>query len=411
MPETYAGTKPPHGIHTRKKMKKTPLSEVRIGVIGLGTMGSGHIANIEKGLVKNARLAAVCDIVPEKMEKFEGKCKCYADSRDLIRSGEVDMVMIETPHYAHTTIGIDSLTCGVHTLVEKPISVHKADCQRLIAAHKDKKVLFGAMFNQRTDPHYVKLREIIASGQLGEITRVNWIITNWFRSQYYYDCGGWRATWKGEGGGVLMNQCPHQLDLMQWLFGMPSSVRAFCDLGKWHDIEVEDNVTAYLKYPNGATGVFITTTGEAPGTNRLEVCGENGRIVVEDGKITWKRNVVGQGEFLRTTDKMFGAPETWTIDIPAKDNGPQHVGILQNFVDAVLTGSPLVAPAEEGIKSVELANSMLYSSLKGKTVELPLDPAAFERTLKGLIKNSKRGDKKPVKAAKAADLSASFTHA
>ncbi len=392
-------------------MKKTPPSEVRIGVIGLGTMGSNHIANIEKGLIANARLAAVCDIVPEKMERFAGKYKCFADSRDLIRSGEVDMVMIETPHYAHTTIGIDALSRGVHTLVEKPISVHKADCQRLIAAHKDKKVLFGAMFNQRTDPHYVKLRDIIVSGQLGEITRVNWIITNWFRPQHYYDCGGWRATWKGEGGGVLMNQCPHQLDLMQWLFGMPSSVRAFCDLGKWHDIEVEDNVTAYLRYPNGATGVFITTTGEAPGTNRLEACGENGKIVIENGKITWTRNVVGQGEFLRTTDKMFGAPETWTIDIPADGNGKQHVGILQNFVDAVRTGAPLIAPAEEGIKSVELANAMLYSSLKDKTVELPLDPAAFERTLKSLIKNSKRGDKTVKASSEPVDMSASFTHA
>ena len=392
-------------------MKKTPPSEVRIGVIGLGVMGSGHISNIEKGLIQNARLAAVCDIVPEKMEKFAGKYKCYADSRDLIRSGEVDMVMVETPHYFHTTIGIDALTCGVHTLVEKPISVHKADCQRLIAAHKDKKVLFGAMFNQRTDPHYVKVRDIIKSGQLGEITRVNWIITNWFRPQYYYDCGGWRATWKGEGGGVLMNQCPHQLDLMQWLFGMPKTVRAFCGLGKWHDIEVEDNVTAYFEYPNGATGVFITTTGEAPGTNRLEVCGEMGKIVIEDSKITWTRNVVGKGAFIRPTDKMFGTPEFWTIDIPADGRGGQHVGILQNFVDAIRTGAPLLAPAEDGIHSVELANAMLYSSLKAKTVELPLDAAAYERVLKGLIKNSKRGDKKVKAGGGPVDLAASFTHA
>ena len=389
-------------------MKKSAIGEVRIGVVGLGNMGSIHISNIEKGLVSGARLAAVCDVVPEKMKRFDGKYKCYTDSRELIRSGEVDMVMVETPHYSHTTIGADALSCGVHTLVEKPISVHKADCLRLIAAHKDKKVLFGAMFNQRTDPHYTKLREIISKGMLGEITRVNWIITNWVRTQSYYDGGGWRATWKGEGGGVLMNQCPHQLDLMQWLFGMPASVRAFCDFGKWHDIEVEDNVTAYLKYPNGATGVFITTTGEAPGTNRLEVCGENGKIVIEDGKITWTRNVTGQLEFLRTCEDSFSRPDTWTIDIPAPNNGKQHVGILQNFVDAILKGTPLIAPAEEGIHSVELANAMILSSLKGKEIELPLDPAVFERTLKGLIKNSKRGDK-VVKESKVADFSASFS--
>ena len=327
----------------------------------------------------------------------------------LIRSGEVDAVMVETPHYDHTTIGIDALTQGIHTLVEKPISVHKADCERLIAAHKDKKVVFSAMFNQRTDPHYIKLREIIKSGQLGEITRVNWIITTWFRPQAYYDGGGWRATWKGEGGGVLLNQCPHQLDLMQWLFGMPKKVRAFVGIGKYHNIEVDDMVTAYLEYPNGATGVFVTTTGEAPGTNRLEVCGDRGKIVVEDGKITWTRNTVGQKEFLQTSQSMFGTPETWKIEIPANGNGQQHVGILQNFVDAILDGTPLIAPAEEGINSVELGTSMLFSSFKDKTVELPLNGKAYEAMLKGLIKNSTF--KKTVKEVKMADMSASFTKA
>ena len=382
------------------------MKEVRIGIIGLGNMGNAHAANIEKGLVKNCRISAVCDLVPSKMKPFEGKCKCFTDSRALIRSGEVDMVMIETPHYFHTTIGIDALSRGVHTLVEKPISVHKADCERLIAAHKNKKVLFGAMFNQRTDPHYTKLKELLNKGMLGEITRVNWIITNWFRSQRYYDSGDWRATWGGEGGGVLLNQCPHQLDLMQWLFGMPVRLRAFCGIGKWHDIEVEDNVTAYFEYPNGATGVFITTTGEAPGTNRLEVCGEYGRIVIEDGKISWKRNEIGQHEFLVKSNTSFGAPETWNVDIPANGTGTQHVGILQNFVNAILTGEKLIAPAEDGIRSVELSNAMLYSSMKDKTVEFPLDGKAYERMLKGLIKGSRRS-KKVVKAS-VGDFSASF---
>ena len=353
----------------KKQAKAKKLTEVRIGVIGVGNMGTSHISNIERGLIKRARLTAICDIVPSKMDRYGDKYLKFTDSRALIRSGEVDAVMVETPHYDHTTIGIDALTQGIHTLVEKPISVHKADCERLIAAHKDRKVVFSAMFNQRTDPHYIKLREIIQSGQLGEITRVNWIITTWFRPQAYYDGGGWRATWKGEGGGVLLNQCPHQLDLMQWLFGMPKKVRAFVGIGKYHDIEVDDMVTAYLEYPNGATGVFVTTTGEAPGTNRLEVCGDRGRIVVEDGKI----------------------------------------GILQNFVDAILDGTPLIAPAEEGINSVELGTSMLFSSFKDRTVELPLDGKAYERMLKDLIRNSTF--KKTVREVKMADMSASFTKA
>lgn len=353
-------------------------------------MGSQHIANIESGKISGLDLVAVCDIDGEKLGKYEGKYKTFLRSEDLIRSGEVDAVMVETPHYSHTTIGIDALDNGLHVLVEKPVSVHVADCERLFAAHKrHKKLVFGAMFNQRPDPHFAKVREIVKSGQLGEITRVNWIITNWFRSEWYYKTGDWRATWKGEGGGVLMNQCPHNLDLLQWMFGMPKTVRAFCEFGKWHDIEVEDAVTAYLTYPNGATGVFVTTTGEAPGTNRLEVCGEMGKIVVEGGKITWTRNTVGQREFSSTTRSSFGSPETWTIDIPASGNGGQHVTVLQNFVDAVRTGAKLVAPAEEGVNSVMLANAMIYSSLKGKTVELPLDGAEYEKLLKKLVKGSK----------------------
>lgn len=372
------------------KHKGHQVKKVRIGVIGLGNMGSGHIRNIEDGKIDGMELVAVCDIDPKKLEKYEGKYKTFARSEDLIRSGEVDAVMVETPHYSHTTIGIDALDNGLHVLVEKPVSVHVADCERLFAAHKrHRKLVFGAMFNQRPDPHFAKVREIVKSGMLGEITRVNWIITDWYRPEFYYKTGGWRATWKGEGGGVLMNQCPHNLDLLQWMFGMPKTVRAFCQFGKWHDIEVEDAVTAYFTYPNGATGVFVTTTGEAPGTNRLEVCGEMGKIVVEGGSIVWTRNTVGQRKFSTTTTSSFAKPETWKVEIPASGNGGQHVTVLQNFIDAIRSGAKLVAPAEEGINSVMLANAMIYSSIREKTVELPLDGAEYEKLLRKLVKGSK----------------------
>jgi len=368
-------------------MKK--LSEVRVGVIGVGGMGTGHVRRFENGTIKRARVTAVCDIDPRAMEKFDDHYLKFTDSRKLIRSGEVDAVVIATPHYFHTTIGIDAMDNGLHTLSEKPISVHKADAERLIAAHtRNPKLVFAAMFNQRTDPHYIKLRELIQSGELGEIIRINWIITDWFRTQYYYDCGGWRATWSGEGGGVLLNQCPHNLDLMQWLFGMPCQVRAFCDLGRFHHIEVEDSVTAYLKYPNGATGVFVTTTGEAPGTNRLEVAGDRGKVVLENGQILWTRNTVSLADFRANKQDMWARPETWKVEIPCNGNGGQHDAVMQNYIDAILDGVPLIAPAEEGLRSVELCNSMLYSSFTGKTVDLPLDPAAYERHLKKLIKNS-----------------------
>ena len=364
------------------------MNEVRIGIVGVGGMGSGHANNILTGRIKRVRLAAVCDLVPSKMDRYGDDVAKFADSRELIRSGKVDAVIVATPHYFHTTVGIDALENGLHLLTEKPISVHKADCQRLIAAHKDPKVLFAAMFNQRTDPHYIKVRELIQRGELGEFRRVNWIITNWFRTQAYYNSGGWRATWKGEGGGVLLNQCPHQLDLLQWLCGMPSKMRAFCNIGKYHDIEVEDEVTAYFEYPNGATGVFVTTTGEAPGTNRLEIAGTKGKVVIEDGAVRFTRNIVDSDEFLRTCQKGFDQPETWNVSIPTNGGGGQHVAILQNFVDAILDGVPLIAPAEEGIRSVELANSMLYSSLTNQTVDLPLDAAAFEKRLQQLISES-----------------------
>ncbi len=381
------------------------MKTIRFGVIGLGSMGGIHAQQLAQGLVPRATLAAVADT--EADLSAYAPAKLFTDSADLIRSGEVDAVLVATPHYSHTSIGIDALQQGLHLLVEKPISVHKADCERLIAAHTDKKQVFAAMFNQRTDPHYTRLHHLIQSGELGEIRRINWIITNWFRSQAYYNSGGWRATWGGEGGGVLINQCPHNLDLLQWLFGLPKSIRAFASLGRYHEIEVEDDVTAYLEYPNGATGIFIASTGEAPGTNRLEIAAENGRVVVENGRILWTRNEQPITKFSHTTDQRWTTPPTWEVEIPVKGSGEQHLGILKNFVEAILDKKPLIAPAAEGLHSVELANAMLYSAHTGKTVELPLNARSYELLLKSRIANS-RFKKKVVKKHVARDLSNSF---
>jgi len=382
------------------------MNKVRLGIVGVGGMGSGHAGEVLGRKVNRCELTAVCDINPAQLRKFDDPLKKFEDSRALIRSGAVDAVLIATPHYGHTTIGIDALGQGLHVLVEKPISVHKADCERLIAAHKNKRQVFAAMFNQRTDPHYQKVRQLVHGGDLGPITRVNWIITDWFRTEFYYASGTWRATWAGEGGGVLLNQCPHNLDLFQWICGMPCRVRGFCGLGKRHGIEVEDEVTAYFEYPNGATGVFVTTTGEAPGSNRLEIAGENGKIVVEGGRVLFTRNTVPMTKFSRAAKAAFAAPETWNVEIPVRGSGGQHLEIKQNFVDAILDGVPLIAPAREGIHSVELANAMLFSSLTGKTVDLPLDGKAYEKMLKRLIRESKGSKKKS--AGPAEDVSKSW---
>lgn len=388
-------------------MSTSSEKTLRLGIIGLGNMGTGHAQSILGGKIPRIKLAAVCDNAAD-LSKYAGDAKIFTSSEELIRSGEVDAVLIATPHYSHTTIGIDALQNGLHVLTEKPISVHKADAQRLIDAHTNPKQVFAAMFNQRTDPHYTKVRDLIQSGELGEIRRINWIITNWFRTHAYYNSGGWRATWGGEGGGVLLNQCPHNLDLFQWLFGLPARVRATASFGRYHDIEVEDDVTAVLEYDDGKTGVFITSTGEAPGTNRLEITAERGRVVIEDGTVRWTRNEIPMGEYSQTTSESFGTPEKWNIEIPVNGSGEQHVGILKNFAAAVLDGAPLIAPAEEGIRSVELGNAMLMSAFTGETVSLPLDGAAYEALLKEKIANSRFKDKVATAPKPGSDFASSF---
>lgn len=383
------------------------MDKVRIGVVGLGNMGSSHVKNILEGKVPNGVIGAVCDIDEAKLAKYPN-LKTYKDSAEMIRSGDVDAVILATPHYFHTTIGIDALNNGIHVLTEKPISVHKADAQRLIDAHNaHPELVFAAMFNQRTDPHYIKIKELVEKGELGTIRRTNWIITDWFRTEAYYRSGGWRATWAGEGGGVLLNQCPHNLDLFQWICGMPTAVTAIGGIGKYHDIEVEDEVTALFEYGNGATGVFVTTTAEAPGTNRLEIVGDKGKLVNEGGSLKFVRNETPMDEFSKTTSSSFGRPEVWNIEIPVNGRGEQHVGIMKNFVNAILKGDKLIAPAEEGINSVEMANAMLYSLMTGQRVELPMCAAKYEEHLKGLIANSKF-QKKGTVADGNVDMSSSF---
>ena len=370
-------------------------SPVRLGIIGLGNMGNSHAQQILQGKLPRLVLGAVADLDPEKLKRCPNT-PGFATHQELLTSGLVDAVLVATPHYDHTIIGIDAINAGVHTLIEKPLSVHKADCQKLIAAYEKRSrqdLVFAEMFNQRTDPRYAKLRELLRSGELGEIRRVNWIITDWYRTEAYYASGGWRATWAGEGGGVLMNQCPHQLDLMQWLFGLPKKVRAHCQFGKWHDIEVEDACTAYLEYANGATGVFITTTGEAPGTNRLEVATDRGRVVVEGDGLQWTRTTVPVSAHLRDCPGSFSMPERWEVKVPTNGGGGQHNEVLGNFADAILDGKALLGPAIEGIGGVELGNAMLMSTLWDRTVELPLDAAAVAAEYQKLIAKSRHKKK------------------
>jgi predicted dehydrogenase len=384
------------------------MTKVRLGIIGMGNIGQHHASYLMPGKVARAELTAVSDAMPDKLDKYK-PLKIFKDGEELIKSGAVDAVIIATPHFQHTTLGISAMQHGVHTMVEKPISAHKADAERLIAAHKkNPKIVFAGMFQLRAEPRYLKIQKLIKSGELGEIVRMSWIMTDWFRTEAYYASGGWRATWKGEGGGVLLNQCLHNLDVMQWLLGMPTKVRGFCQLGKFHHIEVEDTVSAYLEYKNGGTGTFVSSTGEAPGTNRLEIIGTRGKLVLERDRISFTRNDADMLEFSKQAKTGFAKPEVWDVEIPFENIPSPHAVLVQNFVNAILDGEPLIAPGEEGIHSVELANVILYSSLLEQTVRLPMDSAAYEKQLNQLIANSQH-EKKVVEISNE-DFTKSFRH-
>jgi predicted dehydrogenase len=355
-------------------------------------MGSGHIDNIRAGKINNMKLTAICDIDDKKLaakKELIGDVKCFSDSTELIRSGEVDAILIATPHYFHPIIAIEGFKNGLNVLTEKPAGVYTKAVREMNEAAKKSGKVFGIMYNQRTNPAYQKLREMLQGGELGEFVRANWIITDWYRTQAYYNSGGWRATWKGEGGGVLLNQDPHQIDLMQWICGIPKRVRAFCQFGKYHDIEVEDDVTAYYEYANGATGLFVTTTGEYPGTNRFEVSGDKGKVVIEGGKFIYYKNSGSVKEYTYNSDKGFGRLDVKTEELTFPGGGDQHVGILNNFIDSILTGAPLLAPGYEGINGLTVSNAMHMSAWTDNWVDIPFDENKYYELLQDKIKNSR----------------------
>ena len=372
------------------------MEKVRFGIVGLGNQGSAYANEFfVKGKVENGVLTAVCDNDPKKIEIFKNNVtadvKFFSDYKEMIDSGEIDAVLVDTPHYDHPEITSYALVHGVHALCDKPAGVYTKQVREMneVADKSDK--LFGMMFNQRANCLYRKMRELIVNGEIGEIIRVNWIITDWYRSQKYYDSGSWRATWVGEGGGVLINQCPHQLDLVSWITGMqPKKVNGFVKYGHFHDIEVEDEVTAYFEYENGATGVFITTTGEAPGTNRFEVSGTLGKILCENNKLILSKNAEDLRTFTKTFAQPFGRPKVEVKEVETDGENLQHVAITNNFANAILGKEELFVSGKEGIKGVELMNAIELSGWKnGKTVTIPVNEKEYLKQLNNRRKKSK----------------------
>ncbi len=385
------------------------MKKIKLGVIGIGNMGSKHAQNIIDGKCPEIELAAVCDVNPKRIEailEYYDKAESPACARPvafdnaekMMDSGAVDSVIVAVPHYDHPTLSIMALDKGLHVMCEKPAGVYTLAVKEMIAAadrHKD--LTFAMMFNQRTNPAYRKMREIVQSGELGNIRRTSWIITNWYRPQSYYDSGDWRATWKGEGGGVLLNQCPHNLDLWQWICGMPTVIDAKLHYGKWHNIEVEDDVTAYVEYPNGATGTFITTTGDAPGTNRFEIVMDGGTLVCDSKTLTLDKLEISEPEFSRTYKGVFGSPKHELTVFDCEGKNSQHVGVLNAFASHILNGTDLIADGREGINGLTISNAMHLSSWTRSAVELPFDEEKFYELLKEKISASE--DKQNVVSA------------
>lgn len=369
------------------------MDKVRIGIIGYGNMGTGHVKSLIEGKVPRMELAAVCDMSPARREAFQKLCPripVFEDPEEMYQSGLCSAVLIAGPHYAHPPLAVRAFSYGLHVLTEKPAGVYTKQVKEMNEAAAGSGKVFGIMYNQRTTPVYQKLRTMIRRGDLGHIKRITWIVTSWYRSQAYHDSSTWRSTWKGEGGGALINQNPHQLDLWQWLFGMPDRIWARAGFGKYYDIEVEDDVMAYFEYDSGTTGEYITSTGEAPGTNRLEVACDMGRVVIEDNQLHFKRNVVSERAFNKVNREPFGMPEYWDCAIPADFSaGPQHVGILNNFADAVLDGKELLARGEDGILGLTISNAIHLSAWTGETVDVKNFPDdRFYNLLQEKIRNS-----------------------
>ncbi len=368
--------------------------KIKLGIIGYGNMGSGHARIIYDGWTPEIEIAAICDVKPARLEAAKellGDSVAYfTDAIEMLDSGLIDSCLVAVPHYDHPKYAVECFKRRIHVMVEKPAGVYTKQVKEMIEESKKTDTTFAMMFNQRTNCIYRKMRELVQSGEYGEIRRTSWIITNWYRPQFYYNSGDWRATWSGEGGGVLLNQCPHQLDLWQWIGGMPVKLHSHIHYGKWHDIEVDDDVTTYVEYANGATGTFITSTGDAPGTNRFEITLDRAKIVAEGDKLYIWELPVATSEFTKTADTPFACQKPAFREVETDGENPQHKGVLNAFAAHILHGEPLIAGGEEGINGLTVSNAMHLSSWLDKTVDIPFDDELYYQELMKRVATSRR---------------------
>ncbi|WP_371193794.1 Gfo/Idh/MocA family protein [Glaciecola sp. SC05] len=377
---------------------------VNIGVVGLGNIAKQHINNIVNNRVEGANLVAICSRSPSSLSAELGVSH-YTDYKSMIDASCIDAIIIATPTLTHFEVAKYALQKRLHVMLEKPMGLSSYEGEQLLA-YQNVGTQFALMLNQRTDPTFLRMKQIVDSGLLGDIQRTHWTMTNWFRPEIYFQVSDWRATWKGEGGGLLVNQAIHNIDVFQWICGLPSEICAFCEFGKHHDIEVEDQVSAFFRYQNGATGGFIGSTGEAPGFNRFEIVGDKGALLFDDGQLSVIINSQSSVEFNQQTNDMFGIPLSETSVIRIEESVNQHAAVMNNFVQAILQGESLIAPAADGLASLDMANAMLLSTWTNQSVTLPLNRQVYQNRLNEKIKGSALRAKSTRQAK--IDMSASY---
>jgi len=362
------------------------MEQVRFGIVGTGGMGSGHARTMQG--IEEIRLAAVCDIAPDVANSVgeEYNVPYMTDYHDLVDLDEVDALIVATPHYFHPEVVVYALEQGKPVISEKPIAVTVAAADAMVEAAQRTGTPFGVMHQTRTEAIWRAAGEITNSGRLGALYRTMMIYAT-FRSQAYYDSAGWRATWKGEGGGVLINQAPHSIDRFTWLGGLPSKVTAVTQT-RGHVIEVEDVAGAMLEYANGATGYIYCSTTEAPTSEIMEFSGEKGKLRIVDDQIRFWEIPDGVHGFSDSSPEMWAHPEMSEVPVEIPEGERGHGAILRNFARHLLYGEDLLSPGVEGLKTVEMINAIIMSGGTGQSVDVPVDRAKYDAYLAELVATS-----------------------
>ena len=344
---------------------------IRFGVIGLGTMGQEHARVIRSNALMT--LAAATDAQPNVGRRVAADlgAKWFDSAGQMINSGEVDAVVIATPHWQHGEIAINALNAGLHVLCEKPLTVTVAQADEVLEAARNSRGMFVVVHQKRFEPAYLFVKQLLDSGELGSIYRCSMLESAW-RSEAYYRSSPWRGTWRGEGGGVLLNQAPHILDRYAWLCGMPETITARCDTSL-HDIEVEDTASAILHHANGTHGYIHISTIEAPAISRTVLSCDRGRVTIENGKVTIAKLRDSIRERTAHDTQLMGNLENETRVVNMPSDGDVLSVFYDDFLAAVHGTGSLTCPGDEGRNAVELANAMLLSSAEGATIQLPLD--------------------------------------